>query len=504
MEIASRLRLAREYEKKIAGNNLAFQKFEFEKDNGRRPYFHMTPLVGWTNDPNGFSYYDGRYHLFYQYNPYECKWGPMHWGHVVTDDFIHWQYKPTAMAPDKDYDSFGCFSGTAVTDGEEHILMYTSVREIDDCNGGKLIRQEQSIAVGNGENYKKLESNPIITAECLPNDFSKEDFRDPKIWKIDQYFYAIIANRHSDESGQLLLFRAENLNKWEYLGVLAHEGGKYGKMWECPDIFRLEDKDVIIFSPQDMEENPPYWHAGNCTMYWIGNLDYQNVSYNIDSVYPIDYGTDFYAPQTCKTPDGRIVMIAWMKSWDMPVEIANQTWSGMMCLPRELSLQNGRLIQSPVRELDSIENKIYCKKGISINTENKKLLSELSDINSRCLDIKMKIYRSDYKQLTLSLAENENYRTTITHSVSEGKIILDRSRSGLRRDFVMRREMPLQANVDVLDLRIILDRHSVEIFAEGGLGVMTCLIPTPDEAKGISIYSDGEAVFDLEIYQICP
>ena len=160
------------------------RKYEKEKERqiplSDRPVFHFTPRVGWTNDPNGFSYYNGKYHLFYQYNPYDVVWDAMHWGHAVSSDLLTWEYLPAALAPDERYDSFGCFSGSAteLPDGEQ-LLMYTGVRK--DEEGREF--QGQCVAAGNGTDYKKIETNPVIDGESLPEGFDTANFRDPKIWR---------------------------------------------------------------------------------------------------------------------------------------------------------------------------------------------------------------------------------------------------------------------------------------------------------------------------------
>lgn len=145
--------------------------------------FHLTPPVGWINDPNGFSRYQGEYHLFYQYYPYGTSWGPMHWGHQKTKDFIKWELVPCALAPDTEYDGQGCFSGSAVEHDGKHILMYTSVYDRLQEDGTHKIRQTQSIAIGDGVNYEKLSCNPVIKSDALPEGSSVVDFRDPRIWK---------------------------------------------------------------------------------------------------------------------------------------------------------------------------------------------------------------------------------------------------------------------------------------------------------------------------------
>ena len=212
------------------------RKYEFiqgqQIKEEERPAFHITPYVGWMNDPNGFSYYKGEYHLFYQYNPYSTHWDSMHWGHVVSKDLLHWNYVPTALAPDEDYDKFGCFSGSAIEleDGRQ-LLMYTSVNQEKLEDGTVRDIQTQAVAVGDGKDYEKYDKNPVLTAKDLPKGASKVDFRDPKIWKgNDGNFYCVIGSRPADGSGQILLYRSKNGFEWEFVSILAKNQNRYGKM----------------------------------------------------------------------------------------------------------------------------------------------------------------------------------------------------------------------------------------------------------------------------------
>ena len=175
-----------------------------------RPAYHMTPYVGWLNDPNGFSYYKGKYHQFYQYNPYDVRWAPMHWGHAVSTDLLHWEYLPCALAPDSPADNGpGCFSGSATKmDDGKQLLMYTSVVAEKQPNGEMRDIQTQSIAIGDGLNYEKPACNPVLTQKDLPEGFSKFDFRDPKIWREADGTYSIVTVcLAEDGSGAAALFQ---------------------------------------------------------------------------------------------------------------------------------------------------------------------------------------------------------------------------------------------------------------------------------------------------------
>ncbi len=269
-----------------------------------RPLFHVTPQTGWLNDPNGFSFYKGEYHLFYQYHLYNTSWGPMYWGHVKTKDFIRWERLPAALAPDAEYDNAGCFSGSAVElpDGR-HLLMYTGVQEWKREDGFTESRQVQCIAYGDGTDYEKYEGNPVLTERDLPEGGSAEDFRDPKIWRDDEEdcFYAVVGNRTEDSSGAILLFRSKDTMNWEFVTVLDRSENQYGKMWECPDFFTLDHAAVLLTSPQEMLARGMEFHNGNGTLYITGYYDKKNHCFMRSEVRAIDYGLDFYAPQTVLT-----------------------------------------------------------------------------------------------------------------------------------------------------------------------------------------------------------
>ena len=321
------LEKARSYEaKKIAAT-----------DKESKPLFHISAPAGWINDPNGFSVYNGKIHLFYQYYPYLREWGPMHWGHSTTSDMIKWEQLPCALAPDEEYDKKGCFSGSAIEADGKHVLVYTGVTRIKLPDGSEQERQNQCIAFGDGLNYVKHENNPVVTGDMLPENCSRIDFRDPKIWKEDDTYYLIVGSKDLNNVGQVVLCSSKNLTDWQFETILAaNSTGKIGTMWECPDFFGLEDKHVLICSPQSMKADKYEFHNGHNSVYFLGDYDKENHVFIKEEPHTLDYGMDFYAPQTTLLPDGRRVMIAWMKSWDACVVPDSQDWQGMMTLPREL------------------------------------------------------------------------------------------------------------------------------------------------------------------------
>lgn len=469
-----------------------------------RPAFHVTPTIGWMNDPNGFSFYNGECHLFYQYHPYSNEWGPMHWGHLKSKDFIRWERLPAALAPDTDYDGSGCFSGGAVElpDGRQ-LLMYTGVRRERNADGFFQDVQTQCIAVGDGLDYEKYEGNPVLDAKDLPKGGSAVDFRDPKIWREeDGTYYAVIGNRASDSSGMILLYRSGDAVNWEFVRVLDASGNQYGKMWECPDFFPLDGSQVLLTSPQEMVTVGLEFHAGHGTLCLIGDYDPQGKGFVRKQVQAIDYGLDFYAPQTLLAPDGRRIMIAWMQNWNtIGAKPDYCRWFGQMSVPRELSIRDGRLFQMPVRELEKYRGQRIAHRNILVSGE-----VNLPGIYGRLVDMTVTIRPAGhdfYRWFRIHVAKDGEHDTIIRYRPDQGTLKLDRTRSGLPYDIVHTRSFlvrPLESGE--LKLRIILDRFSVEVFVNDGEAAASAVIYTRKEAEAISFEAGGTVLMDVEKYEL--
>ena len=476
--------------------------YEAEKaaqtDKNTRPLFHISAPAGWINDPNGFSVYDGKIHLFYQYYPYAREWGPMHWGHSVTTDMISWEQLPAALAPDQDYDRNGCFSGSAIEADNKHVLVYTGVTKITLPDGREEERQNQCIAFGDGRDYVKYENNPVVTGEMLPENCSRIDFRDPKIWKEEDTYYLIVGSKDNRQIGQVVLCSSKDLKEWKFETVLAaNSTGKVGTMWECPDFFPLGDKHVLICSPQNMKAEKYEFHNGNNSVYFLGNYDKNSHIFEKEEPHTIDYGLDFYAPQTTLLPDGRRVMIAWMKSWDACVIPDGQKWQGMMTLPRELRYMNGRLYQYPVEELKQYRKNPCCLKDQEISGT-----VQFDEVRGRMLDLTVEIENGQFDEFCLELAHNMEYTTTYTYNRKKQIMEVDRTCCGVTKDVICRRIWKVTEGKETLKLRFILDRQSIELFVNDGEQVVTTAICTPIEADEIVFSCDGKAKVNVEKYEI--
>ena len=487
------LQKARDYEEKYG----AFIREE-------RPAFHLTARVGWMNDPNGFSFYQGRYHLFYQYHPYSIQWGPMHWGHAVSRDLLHWEYLPVALAPDTPYDEGGCFSGSAVElpDGRQ-LLMYTGVQPQLGEDGTRQDIQTQCLAVGNGLNYEKCGCNPVLDEKDLPEGFSKTDFRDPKIYSNPNGGYdCVVGSRTDDSSGAILLYHSDDGFQWQFVTILDRCYNEFGKMWECPDFFPLNGKQILMTSPQDMTALGMEFHNGNGTIFLIGSYDAETHRFERERVQAVDYGLDFYAPQTIVAPDGRRIVIGWMQNWDTCVggQPRGASWFGQMSLPRELDFRDGRVIQTPIRELDQLHGRRVAYMNIPVQEE-----VTLQGIYGRVIDMTVTVKpmaAGCYSRFCMKVASGSRHYTSITYTPQTSTLRISRNHSGSMRDFVHERECFVRDQAGELKLRVILDRFSAEIFVNDGEQVMSLTYYTPQTADGISFQCQGKALMSVEKYDV--
>ena len=483
------------------------RRYEEEKERSiglkDRPAFHLSARVGWMNDPNGFSFYDGQYHMFYQYHPYDSHWGPMHWGHAVSEDLIHWSYLPAAMAPDRPYDRDGCYSGNALTlpDGRQ-MLMYTGRVLIIDENGDEQELQTQNLAFGDGDNYVKYAKNPVITGKDLPEGGNPYAFRDPKPWiEEDGSFRALMANQDRDHGGQMLLYRSEDGVHWSFVKALIKDDRNLGQMWECPDFFPLDGKYVLLASAQDMLPKMLEYHNGNGTFYFIGDYDTETCDFTPQTDHAIDYGIDFYAPQTVLTPDGRRVMIGWMQNWDTcNLRTKSTPWFGQMSIPRELSIRDGRLYQKPVRELEALRTDPVTYRDVFVEDSE----ITLSGVSGRLIDLELEIEpvpgREVFRKFAMRFAQNEKFHTGVSFRPYESTIKIDRKFSGSRRAIIHQRRADVKHVNGKLRLRLILDRFSAEIFVNDGEKVLSATIYTEQEADGISFVANGAARINVTRY----
>ena len=511
-EISKKLSLARSFEK------AHFSEIQRQE----RPGFHLSPALGWLNDPNGFSFYKEEYHLFYQYNPYSTRWDAMHWGHWTSKDLLHWDYQEASLAPDEDYET-GVFSGTAIADKDgSHLIMYTAdyTKAPDystDLSGKNGIRREtQCIARGDGREYQKFRGNPVLSEKDLPEEFTIEDFRDPKLWigKDGKYYAVTVARKKRDNLGAALLFSSENAVEWQYLDTIRENDGSFGGMWECPDFFFLEGRPVLSLSVMNMKNTSPLFRNGNCTVAFVGEeaeieleqesmVDLIENSMKTAKPQALDLGFDFYAPQTMER-DGRTIMVGWMQAPEAGGNAPeNAKWYGQMSFPRELFFLGDRLCQRPIPEIqklykDRVELAIICEKEEKSFAELEDKLLDLSlriSASKDCLKCQecseQKVVSNRQELFQMKFAKcGENY-VLCTYDFASGILTVDRSHAGRSASICEVRRIYV-GSAEELSLRLLLDRFSFELFVNDGEQALSgTLYELPAEAKKISFQGEG-------------
>lgn len=461
-----------------------------------RHQYHLMAPIGWINDPNGFIFFQGAYHLFYQYYPYDSQWGPMHWGHAKSTDMIHWEHLPVALAPDQWYDKDGCFSGSALEKDGLLYLMYTGHR----IEEGKTY-QTQCIATSkDGIHFEKLENNPVIGESILGKEGSIHDFRDPKVFVHGETYFAVVATKTEHDRGRILLFSSEDCINWQFYSVLLEGDASQGIMWECPDLFHLDGKDVLILSPIQIEKNGYEYHNISSTMACIGKMDWQTGKLEVETSHEIDFGLDFYAPQTTLGADNQRIMIAWMQMWarTLPTHVLGHRWAGSMTLPRTLHVRNGRLVQEPFAQI--------------FDALNLQLNEEQIIVNEHPIVYRRVIEDNTYLRLVIQLNEAREFTFTLaglqlSYSYDKEALTLSRENvghviSGDEQPILTQRTIQTPLIEDCLTLEIFRDTSSIEVFISGQETITTTFYEE-EKNKDLIFSATGNAIIQqLDIGQV--
>jgi beta-fructofuranosidase len=461
--------------------------------------YHLTGEVGWINDPNGFSYYNEKINLFYQHNPYGDSWGPMHWGHATSTDFVKWKYENIAIAPDSEYDiENGCFSGSAIEFNGKYYIVYTA------CSGGK---QTQCIAISeDGINFRKYEGNPVIDESLLPGNTRISDFRDPKVWEKDGTVYMIVSAKHkNDDWSKLLLYKSTDMINWNYNGMIIENNPDFssslGRMFECPDFFTLDNRDVIIISPQTATNH----RNGDGNIYMLGKLNYNTgkfEEYQYGDEKEIDNGFDFYAPQTMQLPDGRRIMVAWMATWNRtPINsFFGHGYSGAMTFPRELTIKGDKLYQNPVKEISDYYINDF-ENNYSISSNETKFINEL---DGKIQDITIE-FEPSYGKIGIKVMSDDEGNGLLVYYFNN-KVYLDRTNvtKGYyegRSDYKI---CSCEANLlnGKVKIRLLLDKFSCEIFVNDGYSAITSTVMPNNLQTKTALFSESNTEIKVNKYDL--
>lgn len=483
-----------------------------------RPALHYAPQRNWMNDPNGLVYENGRYHLFYQHNPFGNDWGNMSWGHAVSTDLVHWHEQPVALQASATED---IFSGSIVADTRNTsglgapgvtplVALYTSVYKTGSGHAPGTQAQSLAYSLDGGATWRPYDHNPVLTLSP-----ESKQFRDPKVSWYEPGHYWLMAAVVADAQ-VVKLYRSDDLIHWAFLSDFTLPSVPHaGALWEMPDLFPLPvdgDRQRVKWV-MVVNVNPWSIAGGSGAMYFVGDFD--GHTFKPDRVAPagsdpsqwqwLDHGADFYAAGTFSgTPSALPVAIAWMSNWDYAAKVPTAPWRGSMTVPREWALQtiDGalRLIAKPAPAFES-----WLDMQPALRFGDLAVASGTHALPAQT--------RGDVQRIVLTLEPRDAARaglvvrrsadgaigTRIVYDTARETLTLDRSQSGesdFSAAFSARHIAHLPLQQGRLPLEVIVDRSSIEVFAGNGRITMTDQIFPPPSADGMAVFSEaGNALF---------
>lgn len=403
----------------------------------------------WINDPNGFIWYKGWYHLFYQCFPYSAHWGRMHWGHAVSKDLVNWEEKGIALFPSKTDDRSGCFSGSAIEYKDKMYIYYTGVNyteedpeNINCCINDTFTAAQLMITSEDGMKFDNITDKKTVIPPIEDKKIGdKNHTRDPKVWRGKDAWYMVLGST-VDKNGRLLFYKSSDLKTWQYLNYCEKDG--FGWMWECPDFFEVDGKGVTIFSPMGFfNDGNGYDSVAVCM---LSSFDENTGKMELSENYQLfDYGIDLYAPQSTTDKDGNRVVIAWAR---MPEAVITEKgeWCGMMCIPRIVDVKNNHVY---IRPHTNVKNSFVTK--LSAPKKSGYML-----------------------KTTLKNGESINVGGYVIKREND-KITTDRSKVfNIKGNYRLIAETPVIN--DGYELEIYVDEHLVEVFINNGEYVISNVV----------------------------
>ena len=426
-----------------------------------RQHYHIQPPAGLLNDPNGFSYWQGAYHLFYQWFPLGPVHGLKYWRHLSSTDLVHYTDHGTGIAPDSNWDSHGAYSGSAIADGGELLIAYTgNHREAD------WTRIPYQLTAHLDAHNHLRKDDPFLKG--APKGYT-EHVRDPKIWREADGSYGIILGAQRDNlTGTALYLTSKDARDWQLHGEIDTAQPAFGYMWECPDYFPLDDHDILTYCPQGLLADGDRCRNLYQSGYLIGHFDKTACRFTHDGFRELDHGFDYYAPQSSLGANGERLLIAWMGLPDTTCPSARDGWAHCLTLPRVLTVENGQLRQRPHPNLTQLRGS-----GAHDGVHYELILDN-----------------PDNQPFILTLRASAREKTVLTYNGEA--VILDRSQSGAlpepEKDAPGKgghiRRLALR---DLRRLQLYSDTSSLEIFLNDGAATMTAALYPAPESTGLHL-----------------
>lgn len=462
---ATATNLPPEIQKPMAAVQAATAKAEADP---LRPIFHFHPPAQWMNDLNGPIWFKGFYHIFYQHNPYGDEWGNMHWGHARSRDLVQWEHLPIALWPSKEIGEDHCFSGCAAIDGSGRpILIYTSIGDKRAPEIWAAVPEDDDLLI-----WKKHSANPILILTDH-RGLQIDDWRDPFVFKAEGKTFMVIGGHPKGGKGAIFVYEATNteLTTWTYRGI-GFEGTEGN--WECPNLFRLQEKGVLVYSPH------------GTVRYSVGQFDAKTCKLTPQTHGVVDFG-DYYAPNCLEDPQGRRIMWGWIRGFP-----AGKGWNGCLTLPRALSLDSqGRLVQTPVDGLKQL-------RGTRVRFEGRQVSDGrwvAPDIAGECLEAIVRFRPGQKKQFGLAVrcADDGTKGIPILVDAESGKLTVGGKII----------EKAVEPST-VQTLRIFLDKSVLEVYVDDGRACVSAVIQPDPAAQHVALVAEGGTmtVETLELWPI--
>lgn len=424
-----------------------------QADHHFRPSYHLTAPSGLINDPNGLVFDGEKYHIFYQWYPYDAIHGMKHWLHYTSPDLQTFTLAEP-LIPTEMFESHGCYSGGALS-LEEHVVAFYTGNTRRSSDNQRI--PYQNIAIFN-KTGKLLEKYPLVT--CIPTGYT-EHVRDPKPYLTDEGKVRFICGaQRSDLSGTAIIFEMDNINTPpQLLGELTLSDFNNAAifMWECPDLLKIGDKDLFIWSPQGKAREAYQFQNNYHATYAIGQLTH--LYFEVESFNEMDYGFDFYAPQTFAGLDNtqHAVMLGWVGLPDLQYPTDEYGWHSTLTMPRYLRLYNNHIYQQPLPQ--------YYPQTLTTQIIQDQLeLEQLDEIFLR--------FDAEQQDFQLQLFSNQQDQH-LTIYYQDGIFCLDRHATEQTDSMLALGEQRYCKVAHLQCVEIFIDRSVIEIFLNHGEKVLT-------------------------------
>ncbi|GAA4395400.1 glycoside hydrolase family 32 protein [Tsukamurella soli] len=473
----------RDMEYELARAETAVADLRSNRNDRWYPRVHIAPPAGWINDPNGISFFGGRYQVYFQHHPYSAQWGPMHWGHVSSTDMVTWRREPIAMAPSLEEDRDGVFSGSAVADGDELVVFYTGHRWRNGRNEGDGNLQVQCRAVTT-DGIEFTKQGVVVEGPAgLPH------FRDPKVWRMGEKWFMVFGVCSADNRGEVWLYTSADGEAWDFDRILFRDPDPDAFMLECPDMFPLGDKWVLAYCPMGPKPTGYVSRNGHNAGYVVGDWAPGSDFVALTDYRLVDWGAEFYALQSFEAPDGRRIGFGWMGSFTVPpASQAEDGWSGQLAVPREFTLGDDLRVRAlPIAEFAGLRSHTDVL-GAQVVTPDAPV-TVLTEVDSAEVELTIDLAGSTAERVGLAVnATPDGHATLVEYDDLARRVNVDRRNTGHGEKGY--RSAPVDPG-DELRLRVIVDRGSVEVFLGDGAETVSSLIFAADGPREIRLYTES-------------